>query len=163
MADLYEQWIGKAEGHKGQFIKKDDRTIFIGGPGGGAGGSGGTVGILPNETVEQYIARRTSELGIERNKFLTTDEYLSYHNAQYAIHKQQLADARSQRKLDRNISKPGTIETRDGKYIISLGENKYMAAGAATLFGSGGMAQFNTRAEAEDYARRYNVDIGKGA
>jgi len=64
MADLYQEWIEKVEGRKGQFIKKDDRTIFIGGPGGGSGtgGSGeaasrgvsGLVG-LEGQTLVNYM------------------------------------------------------------------------------------------------------------
>lgn len=43
MADLYEQWLEKAEGRKGSFITNEEgRVVFIGGPGAGGGGSGGS-------------------------------------------------------------------------------------------------------------------------
>jgi hypothetical protein len=42
MADIYEQWMEKAEGRKAFFYTDEEgRVRFAGGPGGGAGGSAG--------------------------------------------------------------------------------------------------------------------------
>lgn len=51
MADLYEQWIGQENGQKGQFITKNGRVIFIGGPGGGGGSSFGSTPFVAKNGI----------------------------------------------------------------------------------------------------------------
>jgi hypothetical protein len=65
MADLYEQWIEKAEGRKGRFITNEEgRVVFIGGPGAGGGGAGGSgvtglVGLSGQDLVNYVSGGRS--------------------------------------------------------------------------------------------------------
>jgi hypothetical protein len=51
--DLYEQWIEQAVGKKGDFITKDGKVIFVGGPGGGGGEAGGGGGVTPIKSKDK--------------------------------------------------------------------------------------------------------------
>jgi len=67
MTFFFEQWQPH-KGEKGQFIKKDDRVIFIGGPGGGGGEAGGGGIDASGRPTEEHMAAEEAWFSQENAK-----------------------------------------------------------------------------------------------
>lgn len=121
------------------------------------GGAADAADISENMTsdeIDAWIDRKSLEYG-GKGKFLASDEYKQAYPVLRAAYQ-------NNRKSPKRAANSASIVPRDGKYRISLGANRYLAAGPATLFASGDWAEFDTPQDAEEYARKYGYVVSKG-